>query len=82
MVHTLWEISIQPQTEWDVSNFLTGTLVRKQKEQREREREREREKKFEANSTVISRDRVKRVQHTAWLYYFGAYGSHKQKVMA
>lgn len=33
-VHTLWEISIQPQTEWDVSNFLTGTLVQKQRERR------------------------------------------------
>lgn len=39
LVHTLWEISIQPQTEWDVSNFLTGTLAWKQKEQRERYRE-------------------------------------------
>lgn len=29
LVHTLWEISIQPQTERDVSNFLTGTLVQK-----------------------------------------------------
>lgn len=35
LVHTLWEISIQPLTEKDVSNFITGTLVRKQKEQRE-----------------------------------------------
>lgn len=70
LVHTLWEISIQPQTEWDVSNFLTGTLARKQKEQREREKEGEREveNKFEANSTVTSGDRVKRVQYTAWLY--------------
>ena len=53
LVHTLWEISIQPQTEWDVSNFLTGTLARKQKEQkREREREiqGEREKEGESES--------------------------------
>lgn len=77
LVHTLWEISIQPQTEWDVSNFLTGTLAQKQKEQRgkdtgrKRKRERERgrgENKFEANSTVTSNDRVRRVQYTAWLY--------------
>ena len=70
LVHTLWEISIQPQTEWDVSNFLTGTLARKQKEQRERygDREKEGENKFEANSTVTSSDRVKRAQYTAWLY--------------
>lgn len=80
LVHTLWEISIQPQTEWDVSNFLTGTLAWKQKEQREREGERERywergteavregENRFEANPTVTSSDRVKRAQYTAWLY--------------
>lgn len=68
LVHTLWEISIQPQTEWDVSNFLTGTLAQKQKEQSGRYKEREGENKFEANSTVTSSDRVKRVQCTAWLY--------------
>lgn len=79
LVHTLWEISIQPQTEWDVSNFLTGTLARKtERTEGEKEREREiqgeregrraRENKFEANSTVTSSDRVKRVQCTAWLY--------------
>lgn len=37
LVHTLWEISIQPQTERDVSNFLTGTLVQKQREHWARE---------------------------------------------
>lgn len=35
---------------------------------RERKRGKERENKFEANSTVTSSDRVRRVQFTAWLY--------------
>lgn len=39
LVHTLWEISIQPQTEWDVSNFLTGTHGWKNRKNRPRVRE-------------------------------------------
>ena len=52
LVHTLWEISTQPKTEWDVSNFLTGALALKGKKKKKAE------KKFEANFIVTRSDIV------------------------